>query len=176
MATSKKRRNKAYRPRDVRTNITALLFESDQPLSQSDRETILGAAHWSVQALARGQATRDDWHTIVNALNASQVLCEKANNREVGMAVIYAAQNAMINVGERCKAMGALRLGVGDLPRLNEAMALYEDLLASVTKRQHAAAIFEADRRIRSGNVVRLRKEGTRRMPAAGLDEDREAA
>lgn len=176
MATPKKKRNKAYRPRDVRTNIAALLFESDQPLSQSDRATILGAAHWAVQALARGAATRDDWHTIVNALNASQVLCEKAGNREVGLAVVYAAQNAMINVGERCKALGALRLGVGDLPKINEAMALYEDLLATVTKRQHAAALIEADRRIRAGNVVRLKKEGTRRMPAAGLAEDRVAA
>ncbi|WP_340519825.1 hypothetical protein [Cupriavidus necator] len=45
-----------------------------------------------------------------------------------------------------------------------------------MTKRQHAAAIFEADRRIRAGNVVLLKKKGTRRMPAAGLDEDREAA
>lgn len=176
MATTKKKRNKAYRPREVRTNVAALLFDSDQPLSQSDRESILGAAHWSVQALARGQATRDDWHTIVNAMNTSQVLCEKAGNREVGLAVVYAAQNAMINVGERCKALGALRLGVGDLPKINEALALYEELLATVTKRQHAAAIFEADRRIRSGNVVRLKKEGTRRMPAAGLDEDLQAA
>ncbi|WP_042886313.1 hypothetical protein [Cupriavidus necator] len=125
MAT-KKKRDKAYRPRQVRTNIAALLFDSDKPLQQSDRESILGAAHWSVQALARGEATKDDWHTIVNALNCSQVLCEKAGNREVGLAVIYAAQNAMINIGERCKALRALRLGVGDLPRLNEAMSLYE--------------------------------------------------
>lgn len=169
MAT-KKKRDKTYRPRPVRSNIAALLFDSDQPLGQSDRESILGAAHWSVQALARGQATKDDWHTIVNALNCSQVLCETAGNRDVGLAVIYAAQNAMINVGERCKTLGVMRLGAGDLPKLNEAMALYEALLETVTKRQHATAIYEADRRIRSGNVVRMKRDGTRRMGVAGIE------
>jgi hypothetical protein len=169
MAT-KKKRDKPYSPRVVRTNIPALLFNSDAPLTQGDRETILGAAHWSVQALARGEATKDDWHTIVNALNCSQVLSETAGNREIGLAVIYTAQNAMIAVGERCKALGILRLGAGDLPKINEAMVLYEELLGLVTKRQHATAIYEADRRIRAGNVVRLKREGTRRMGFAGIE------
>lgn len=164
-----KKRNKPYRPREVRLNIMATLFEGDQPLPDDQRTTILLAARGSVAALVRGTATKDDWHTIVNALNTSQVLCESAGNRHIGLAVIHAAQNAMIEVGERCKRTGKLGISGDGLRPLNDVIELYEQLLETVTKRQHAAAIHEADRRIRDGNVVRLKKEGTRRLEIAGL-------
>lgn len=168
MAGTKKPR-KAHRPREIRNDIPALLFESDQPLPDHQRASILIAAHASVSALARGSATSDDWHTIVNAMNISQILCEGAGNKEVGLNVIHAAQNAMIEVGERCKHIGRLGVSGDGLRTINEAMALYEQLLEAVTKRQFTTAIKEADRRIKAGNVVRLKREGTRRMSAAGL-------
>ena len=171
MAT-KKKRCKAYRPREVRNDVLPLLFEGDQPLPDHQRASILMALHGAVTSMARGTGCPQDWHTIVNALNTSQMLCENAGNKEIGLEVVYAAQNAMINVAEACKhpdspRYGKLGFGAGDLPVLNEGLVFYETLLEGVTKRQYTRAIQEAVRRLEAGAVVKVQREGTPRFALA---------
>lgn len=171
MAT-KKKRSKAYKPRERRNDILPLLFESDQPLPDHQRASILIALHGAIASMAKGTGTHDDWHTIVNALNTAQLICEGAGYKEVGLEVVYAAQNAMIGVAERCKhpgspAHGRLVFGVGELPALNEGVALYETMIETVTKRQYTRAIQEALRRLQAGSVVKVQREGTPRFALA---------
>ncbi|CAG2132370.1 hypothetical protein [Cupriavidus numazuensis] len=172
MAKTTKKRDKAYKPREARRDVLALIFEGDQPLPDHQRATILMSLHGSVRSMARGTGCAQDWHTIVNALNTSQMLCENAGNKEIGLEVVYAAQNAMINVAEACKnpnspRHGKLGFGPGDLPALNEGIAFYETLLEGVTKRQYTRAIQEAVRRLEMGAVVKVQKEGTKRFALA---------
>jgi len=171
MATRKKR-SKAYRPREVRRDIAVLLFDGDRPLPESTRASILIALHSAIRSVATGTAIHDDWHTIVNALNTAQLICEGAGNKEVGMEVVYAAQNAMIGVAERCKnpdspGFGRLGFGVGELPAVNDGAALYEQLLETITKRQYTHAIQEALRRLAAGAVVKVQRDGTPRFELA---------
>lgn len=172
MATPKKKRDKKYQPREARRDIAVLLFEGDQPLPAHQRASILMAVHGSVAAMAKGDGKPEDWHTIVNALNTAQLLCEDAGNKEIGLEVVYAAQNAMISVAERRKnpdgpGYGRFGFGVGELPDLNEGMRLYELLLESVTKRQYTRALQEGIRRLDAGDVVEVQREGTKRFALA---------
>lgn len=172
MATTKKKRSKAYKPRELRNDILPLLFESDQPLPDHQRASILIALHSAVSSMAKGTGCHEDWHTIVNALNTAQLLCEGAGNKDIGMEVVYAAQNAMIGVAERCKCpdspgFGRLGFGVGELPALNDGIVLYEQLIETVTKRQYTRAIQEALRRLAAGAVVKVQREGTPRFALA---------
>lgn len=172
MAKTQKKRNKAYKPREARKDVAALLFEGDQPLPDHQRASILIALHGAIRSMAKGTGTHEDWHTIVNALNTAQLICEGAGNKEVGLELVYAAQNAMISVAERCKnpdspGFGKLGFGIGELPAINEGASLYEQLMETVTKRQYTRAIQEAVRRLESGAVVKVQKEGTKRFALA---------
>ncbi|WP_316150074.1 hypothetical protein [Cupriavidus sp. BIC8F] len=172
MATTKKKRDKKYQPREIRKDVLPLLYESDRPLPDHQRASILISLHGAIRSMTRGTGCPEDWHTIVNALNTTQMLCENAGNKEVALEVVYAAQNAMIGVAERCKnpdSPGYCRLGfgIGELPDLNEGMRLYEMLLERVTKRQYTWAIQEAVRRLEAGAVVKVQKEGTKRFALA---------
>lgn len=169
MATNKKRPGKKYHPREVRRDIAALLFEGDAPLPDHQRASLLMAVHGSALALVQGDAPRQEWHSIVSALNITQMLCEKAGNSHVGLEVVAAAQNAMIAVGERCHRVGRLGVTGDEMRAINEAIALYEQLLEIVTKRQYAAAIEEGMRRLATGDVIKLQRAGTPRMTPAGL-------
>lgn len=171
MSRSQKPR-KAYRPREARIDIPALMFESDEPICEQSRSSILIALHGSMAAMAKGEAVHNDWHSIVNCLNVMQILCERSGNKMIGLAVVYSAQNAMINIAERYKAKGVLRFGRGEMATVNEATTLYEDFLSTVTKRQYTSAIREVDKRMKNGNVVRIRATGTKRM---GIPKNNEA-
>lgn len=171
MSRSKKPR-KAYRPREARIDIPALMFDSDGPIPDDARSSILLALHGSMAAMAKGDAVHGDWHTIVNCLNVMQILCEHASNKMVGLAVVYSAQNAMINIAERYKARGVLRFGIGEMQTVNDATTLFEDFLSTVSKRQYTGAIREVDKRMKHGNVVRIRATGTKRM---GIQNNKEA-
>lgn len=165
MATTKKKRDKKYQPRDVRMNVTELLFGADEPLPASSQATLLIAVHWAASNLARGVARKDDWDTIVNSFNCAKILCEKVENAQSTIAVLNAGHNAMIDIAERSHDVGVLRLGVGNLTRINAGLEIYQQLIGTITKRMHTAAINEVDRRIKRGDKVRLKKEGTKRMP-----------
>jgi hypothetical protein len=170
MAATKKKRDKKYQgPRDVRLNIAELLFEGDAPLSASSQTTLLITVHWAASSLARGMARKDDWDTIVNAFNCAKIFCEKAANAQSSIAVLNAGHNAMIDIAERSYKIGVLRLGVGNLTRINAGLALYEQLIGTVTKRMHTAAINEVDRRMQRGEKVSLQRAGTPRMTTAQL-------
>lgn len=122
MATNKKRQGKKHRPREARRDIVALLFDGDQPLPDHQRASLLLAVHASAASLVKGDAPRIAWHDITNALNIAQILCEKAGNSDVGLEVIFAAQNAMIAVGERCHAVGRLGVSGDEMRAINDGL------------------------------------------------------
>ncbi|MEM5384160.1 hypothetical protein VSR68_11280 [Paraburkholderia phymatum] len=159
MAGNKKPR-KAYRPRPVRTDIATFMFEGDAQLDATLQTSILTAVHAAATSLVRGANDESAWHTIVNAFNIAQILSETAGNREVGLNVMYAAQNAMIGIGERANETGRLVFTGEELKAMNAGVALFEQFAQTVSKRQYAAAAGESVRRVRVGTVVKLRRAG----------------
>ncbi|MDE1179475.1 hypothetical protein [Paraburkholderia sp.] len=137
------------------------LMNGDEPLDASLRMTILTTVHASAASLARGSGDKESWNVIVNALNIALVLSEDAGNNALGLEVVYAGQNAMIAVAERFHRTERLVFAGGELQALNSALALFEQMVDTVTKRQYTRAAGETVRRKNAGDVVRIRKEGT---------------
>ncbi|WP_438391105.1 hypothetical protein [Caballeronia sp. DA-9] len=160
MAANRKPR-KAYIPRSKRKDVASFLFEGNSPLDSSTRTAVLTAVHAAALSIARGENNRDAWHTVVNALNIAQILCEDAGNREIGLEVIYAAQNAMIDVAERFHAVGRLVFDASGLTAMNSGIDLFEQLIETVSKLQYTRAAGESVRRVESGAVVSIKKNGT---------------
>ncbi|MDW3683931.1 hypothetical protein RA280_19715 [Cupriavidus sp. CV2] len=170
MAGKKKaRQGKKHTPRTPRRDIVELQFDGDQPLAGHKRASLMLAVRSSAVSLVQGDAPRIAWHDITNSLNIAQILCGRAGNSEIGLEVIFAAQNAMIAVGERCHAVGRLGVSGDEMRAINDGIALYEQLLETVTKRQYTNAINEGIRRLEAGDVVKLQRAGTPRMTTAQL-------
>ncbi len=157
MAGNKKPR-KPYVARSKRKDIVSFLFEGNDPLDQSARTAILTAVHAAAFSLARGTNEKDAWHTVTNALNIAQILCETAGNNEIGMNVVYAAQNAMIECAENFHKRARLVFGTGGLPAVNAGIDLFEQLIETVTKLQYTRAAGESVRRSESKQVVMIRR------------------
>ncbi|SAL25969.1 hypothetical protein AWB66_01500 [Caballeronia telluris] len=151
---------KPYIARSKRKDITSFLFEGNAPLDNSTRTAILTAVHAAALSISRGENVKSAWHTVVNALNIAQILCEEAGNGKVGLEVVYAAQNAMIDAAERFHATGRLVFGAGGLPAMNSGIDLFEQLIETVTKLQYTRAAGESVRRNESGKVVMVRNSG----------------
>lgn len=160
MPTSKAKRGKAYKRRPVQTDAVMFLMNGDEPLDQGLRTTILTTVHASAAGLAHGSCDKESWNVLVNALNIALVLAEDAGNNEIGLEVIYAAQNAMIAVAERYHRTQRLVFAGDELRDLNAGIALFENMVETVTKRQYTRAAAETVNRKNRGDVVRIKKDG----------------
>lgn len=160
MSRNKKPR-KPYVARSKRKDIISFIFNGNEPLEVSMRTPILTAVHAAAFSLSRGTNDKSAWHTVTNALNIAQILCEEAGNREIGLEVIYAAQNAMIEAAENFNERGHLafgRNGENGLCAMNTGIELFERLLETVTKLQYTRAAGESVRRSESKQVVMVRR------------------
>jgi hypothetical protein len=157
MSRSQKPR-KAYKRKQVQTDAVMFLMNGDEPLDASLRMTILTTVHASAAGLAHGSCDKESWNILVNALNIALVLAEDAGNNEIGLEVIYAGQNAMIAVAERYHRAERLVFAGDELQSLNAGIALFENMVETVTKRQYTRAAGETVRRKNAGDVVRIKR------------------
>lgn len=157
MAANRKPR-KPYKRKQVQTDALTFLMNGDEPLDPALRTTILTTVHASAASLARGSNDKEAWNILVNALNIALVLSEDAGNNEIGLEVIYAAQNAMIAVAERYHRTERLVFAGEELQAMNGGIDLFEQMADTVTKRQYTRAAGETVRRKNVGAVVRIKR------------------
>ncbi len=151
----RKRTARKYVPtKDVITT----LFNGDQPLQGDERTKVLTSVHAAALSLARGDGQKDAWDKLVFAMNISIILCEAAGNKEIGLQVLYDAQNALIDAAERYNATGRLVFGPGGLPALNGGLHVFEQLVDTVTRRQYVRASDEVIRRLNAGKAVQIKR------------------
>lgn len=164
-----RRTKKPYTPRPVSSEFVARLAEGDLPMGEAERRTLQLRLSAAVTAFLQGKATREDWGLLVGAFNTAAALCETAGNGQIGLDILYAAQDAMINVAERHIHTNKLGLSGDELARVNDGLDLFEQLIAIVTKRQYLRAKDEVYRRMAAGRVVKIKRTGTPRLSTAGL-------
>jgi hypothetical protein len=153
MAKSTRPRKK-YVPKVGRKDTVTTLFEGDEPLKGELKEKVLLTVHMAALALAKGEATQDDWGALVTACNVCLVLCENARNKHIGLQAVYDASNALISIQERFFAMGR-RVSTGDeLTAVNGGIHVFEELVETVSKRKYVWASDQIDKRMREGQVV----------------------
>jgi hypothetical protein len=131
------------------------LFDGDKPLHGELRDKVLLTVHIAAQNLARGESDQDDWGALVTAMNVCLILCEKANNKNIGLQAVYDACNALIEVQERSFRMEGRRVLKGEeLVAINGGIHVFEEMVDAVTKRQYVWASDQIEKRMREGRSI----------------------
>jgi hypothetical protein len=141
-----------------RKDVVSTLFNADEPMQGEEKLEVLTSAHMAALALSRGTGTKNEWDTLVVTGNIAIVLCESAGNRNIGLEPLYAMQNAMIAVCERFQEIGRFVLTGDELQAMNAGIALFEQLVDTVSRRQYVRACAEYTRRLHAGKAVQIRR------------------
>ena len=150
MPSSKKPRKK-YVPRVGTKDTITTLFDGDKPIQGELRDKVLLTVHLAAQRLAHGEAEQDDWGALVTASNLGLILCERANNKNIGLQAVYDACNALIAVQERFFEKGR-RVATGDeLTAINGGIHVFEEMVDTVSKRQYVWASDQIEKRMKEG-------------------------
>jgi hypothetical protein len=139
-------------------DIVSTLFNADEPMQGEEKLEVLTSVHMAALALSRGTGTKNEWDTLVVTGNIAIVLCETAGNRNVGLEPLYAMQNAMIAVCERFQEIGRFVLTGDELQAMNGGIALFEQLVDTVSRRQYVRACAEYTRRLHAGKAVQIKR------------------
>ena len=153
MPSSKKPRRK-YIPKYGRQDTVTTLFDGDKPLQGELRDKVLLTTHLAAQRMARGESEQDDWGALVTAMNICLILCEKANNKNIGLQAIYDACNALIATQERFFERGS-RVCTGDeLTAINGGIHVFEEMVETVSKRKYVWASDQIEMRMKEGKSI----------------------
>lgn len=155
-----RKRSKSYTPRPLYRDEALFLLNGNDPLAPERQRALLTAVHGAAASIAQGKNDHDQWGVLSEAFNIGQIVSEESGNSDIGLDVIFAAQNALISCGERCNSIGRLGFTGDELKAVNEGIRLFEQLIAMMTRRQYAHAVAECNKRKRHGNVTKV-KRGT---------------
>lgn len=148
---SNRKPRKKYVPRVGTKDTITTLFDGDKPIQGELRDKVLLTVHIAAQNLAKGESVQDDWGALVTAMNISLILCERANNKHIGLNAVYDACNALINVQERFFEKGR-RVATGDeLTAINGGIHVFEEMVDTVSKRQYVWASDQIEKRMKEG-------------------------
>jgi hypothetical protein len=156
MAGNKKPNRKPRKVIEPKNHVM-YLYDADAPMKGEERLEVLTSIHAAALALSRGEGTKDHWDVIVVGMNVAIVLCETAGNREIGLRALYDTQNAMIDLCERFQARGKFILTGDELAAMNGGIHVFEQLVATVSRRQYTRACAEYTKRLDAGKAVQIR-------------------
>jgi len=111
--------------------------------------------HQSMLALTTGQADKQDWQFVANAVNVGLVLCEQGYGKEF-VGDLVQAQVAMTLLRDRYKATGRFILRAEEMKLINEALALHDEQLDLAPVMHVAKAAIKVERELSRGNFVRV--------------------
>lgn len=63
--STKKKRNKAYKPKYVCRNVMSTIFGGNSDTHAEHTQSIKAKNHAAIARMVQGTGTRDDWHLIV---------------------------------------------------------------------------------------------------------------
>lgn len=124
-----------------------------QPLTDDQLRDLGVAVHMSIERMRLGMGIELDFHTLAAAVNVSLILCERGVGAE-HLPIVYAAQDALIEILGRNRRTGKWGCSGGNLQALNEAVKLHEAQIASVARVECRDALLEARRRAARGQVL----------------------
>ncbi|MCG2586549.1 hypothetical protein [Massilia sp. TS11] len=139
MANSKKPR-KAYRPRPVSVNAAEWAVAGACCFTASMVADLIEPVRAAYDKLRQGQATVDDWNTLVQALNLGEALAVARIGAEL-MPFLHAGMAALQAVAER-RAAGRSSVCTGaELTTIYDAMSWYRSQLRICTQAEYSRAI-----------------------------------
>jgi hypothetical protein len=168
MATTKKKRNKAYRARPTlldQLQATQRLYVESLPVREDEADRFRLAVLTSLDGIARGTGTAREWNTVVSALRHSHTLAHAGTGEEI-MPALIAANDGMIRARERYERTGRMGFDGDALRDVRIALDLWFEQI-------QLCKIGEVDAATRA---VVAEYDGKARLPVPGLSEERRAA
>lgn len=120
-------------------------------------QAALSVVYWAaLDEMTAGRGDETHFDCLAGAVNLTLVLAEKAKNNAEAIALIQAAQDALMRAQARKTAHGRYGFdGVG-LVDIREVLSLHDELLAVCTGRQMIFAMNEAIQRMKAGQVLEV--------------------
>ena len=142
MSNQKKPRNKAYRPRNIQADPISWAIAGVHTFPIKTRQELVEQVDIAFEILRCGDAGRDDWNMIVQALNVAEALAT-AERGSIGLNLMPKfdrAQGAMMAIAMRmqgsdksCKAP--------ELAAITEAIAMYRIQLRLCSQAEFGRAL-----------------------------------
>ncbi|MGH7463408.1 MAG: hypothetical protein ACREMA_20560 [Longimicrobiales bacterium] len=168
MATTKKKRNKAYRPRPTlldQLHATQRLYVESLPVREEEADRFRLAVLTSLDGITRGTGGAREWNTIVSALRHAHTLAHDGTGEEI-MPALIAANDGMIRARERFERTGRMGFDGDALRDIRLALDLWFEQI-------QLCNIGEVDQATRA---VVAEYDGKVRLPVPGLSEVRQVA
>ena len=163
------RKRSKYRPKPVITDpINHVLSGLKRVGSISAGVTLMIKNHTALEAVRKGQGTREDIDILIGALNMTEALAFfKYGNDWAGE--IRAAQDALLELGRRGAETGKFILRGPELTALNMGMEIHDAQLEACTVSDLEKAMDYVAQCIRNGkarSMVRKEKDDAREKEA----------
>lgn len=151
-----------YRPKGVLPDpLNHVLSGLRKVASIGPGVTLMIKQHSALDALRRGEATREDFDYLIEAFNMMEALACLKYGRDWEQE-IQAAQRALLEVGRRGVGTGKFVLRSAELAALNLGMQIHDAQLEACTVSDMEKALDLIAARIRSGKaqpIVRKEKD-----------------
>lgn len=160
-------KRKAYRPRPARTDVLALAIQGQAKLTQADQDAMAAPVKAAVEQIRKGEAATSDWQAVFDVLNMLDRFCTMPTVIRHGADYLNDMQGLVVSILDRNKATGTKALRANELEDLRGLVALWVDLLSTVTHREYFLAQERAASKLQT--VLRSKKapNGVRIVEAA---------
>lgn len=125
-------------------------------LSRSE-QAALSVVYWAaLDEMAQGRGDETHFDSLAGAVNLALVLAERAGNNTEAIALIQAAQDALMRARSRNETFGRFGFDGQGYSAVQTALDLHDQQLALCTGKQMIDAMNEAIRRMHAGDVLEV--------------------
>jgi len=153
------RKKSKYKPKGVRLDVMSWLKSGMLKAADVGGGSIITQTriknHIAIEALRKGEATKDDMDAMINAFNVTEALAMRGLGEDY-RTEIRAAQDALFSIGTRAKDKGRFVITGPELVAINTAMEVHDAQLDICTVAQLEAALDYVWEQIRQKNVRRI--------------------
>lgn len=157
----KKKRNKKYVPKPVMLDSMNWAMSGAHKLPKYKRDELLIPVDTAYKAMQRGEATREEWNTVANALNIAEALSEMQIGANL-IPLIQAGLSALHDVAMRMLGGAKSTCKGAELTAIYEALDMYRIQLTECSQGEMSRAVKKVNDLHRSGamdDVLQIYKQ-----------------
>lgn len=153
------RKRSKYKPKGVRLDVMSWIKSGMLKANAVGGGSIITQTriknHIAIEALRKGEATKDDMDAMISAFNVTEALAIQGMGAEY-KTEIRAGQDALYNIGARAKEKGRFVLTGPELTAINTTMEIHDAQLDVCTVAELEKALDYVWEQIRQRKVRRI--------------------
>lgn len=145
-----KKRNKKYKPREIKANALDWAIAGVHTFPTETQRDIMKQPMASFNMLRQGQASRDDWNQICQALNVGEALCELHIGDNL-LDAFHQGHEALHQIALRMLGGRSSTCYAHELAAITEALDMHKIQLQLCTQAEFSRAIVRVKNLISGG-------------------------